>query len=183
MKTGFLLLLCLLSVACVSKPPSALDQAKRQNQSVLERELSALGPLTYSHTTVQAKRDAEACDARHDSHEARETYCRPFHIRAEINARKDEYDHAMKVERIEKSYALRNMDLDIQHAITSPTRGAGADDGDGGGWNYTGRPGGLGTQTPEIPEPVPAKIEPVNHEQLEIEQASLWNRFLRWVTP
>jgi len=183
MKTGFLFLASLLSVACASKPPSALDQAKRQNQSALERELSALGPLTYSHTTVQAKHDAEACDAVHDSHEARETYCRPFHIRAEINARKDEYDHAMRVERIEKSHALRNMDLDIQQAITRPTRSTGAEDGDAGGWSYTGRPGGLGTQTPEMPEPVPAKIEPVNHEQLEIEQASLWHRFVRWVTP
>ena len=181
MKTGFLFLTSLLSVACASKPPSALDQAKRNNQSALERELSALGPLTYSHTTVQAKHDAEACDAGHDTHEARETYCRPFHIRAEINARKDEYDHAMRVERIEKSHALRNMDLHIQQVITSPTRSA--DDSDAGGWSYTGRPGGLGIQTPEMPEPVPAKIEPVNHEQLDIEQASLWHRFLRWVTP
>ncbi len=84
----------------------------------------------------------------------------------------------MKVQRIEQKYALMNMDLEIQKAMTTPTKGS-TPENLGGDWSYTGDPGGLGTKKASMPDPVPTKLETINHEQLEIEQASVWNRFLR----
>jgi hypothetical protein len=158
-----------------------MDESRIKNQAAMERELSALGPLTYTQTTLQSQQDAEACAERGGNQANLEQSCRPYFIRAEINARKDEYAHAMKVQRIEQKYALMNMDLEIQKAMTTSTKGS-TPENLGGDWSYTGDPGGLGTNKVSIPNPVPTKLETINHEQLEIEQASGWNRFfLRFV--
>ncbi len=164
---------------CAAHRLSPIEAAKAKNSADMERALSVLGPLKYTATTLQSQQDAAACAARDESREAREYHCRPYMIRAEINARKDEYDHAMKVQRIEQKYALMNMNLDVQKTMATPATAA-VGDTPGGDWNYSGHPGGLGTRTPAEPSPVPARLETVNHEQLEIGQASGWNRLLRF---
>ncbi len=174
-----LITIVMLLDGCAGQSHSPMDEARIKNQAAMERELSALGPLTYTQTTLQSKKDAEACAERDGNQETLEQSCRPYFIRAEINARKDEYGHAMKVQRIEQKYALMSMDLEIQKAMTAPAKGS-TQDNLGGDWSYIGDPGGLGTKTPRLPEPVPTKLETINHEQLEIEQASGWNQFLRF---
>ncbi|MEY2680491.1 MAG: hypothetical protein RL661_722 [Pseudomonadota bacterium] len=165
---------------CTGQPHSPLEAARIKNQSAMEQELAMLGPLTYTQTTLLSKQAAQACAEQDGSREDLERNCRPFLISAEINARKDEYAHTLKVQRIEQKYALMNMDLEIQKAKSTPIRGSTQNDL-GGDWSYTGDPGGLGTKTPSLPEIAPTQLEPINQEQLEIEQAHWWNQFLRFL--
>jgi len=174
-----LITIFMLLNGCAGQPHSPVDEARIKNQAALERELSALGPLTYTQTTLKSKKDAEACLDEDGNQETLEQKCRPYFIMAEINARKDEYAHTMKVQRIEQKYALLNMNLEIQDAMATPNQGSTQEDL-GGDWSYTGNPGGLGTKSPTLPEPILTKLEPINHEQIEVEQASWWNQFLQF---